>query len=274
MSIISYAQNREDVLLHRVLKATKRGFYIDVGANDPVTYSVTKLFYELGWSGVNIEPSTEHYKRLISDRPRDTNLNLGLSNQSQILTFFEFADPYSGYSTFDEAEAKQRAAEGHTYEERKVETRTLAKVCEEFAPGAIDFISIDVEGHEREVLEGADWKRFRPRIVVVEATKPTTPIPNHDGWEQLLLDADYVFASFDGLNRYYVPKENAEDLALLQTPVNIFDDYVPFDVVRRIAELQGQVKTYRWLTLGLLEPVLWAARKTKKQILERLARQR
>ena len=76
MSFISYAQNFEDVMLHRALRDVKKGFYIDVGANDPVVDSVTKAFYDSGWRGINIEPVKEFYEKLQQDRPDDINLQL------------------------------------------------------------------------------------------------------------------------------------------------------------------------------------------------------
>ena len=71
--MISYAQNFEDVMLARAFAGKTEGFYVDVGAMDPVDGSVTKYFYELGWSGINIEPDEEYYKRLVADRKRDCN---------------------------------------------------------------------------------------------------------------------------------------------------------------------------------------------------------
>ena len=79
--MILYVQNQEDVLLNRVFQGLSDGFYIDVGANDPVVDSVTKLFYDRGWTGINVEPDENCWRRLDSSRPRDRNLNLGLSDR-------------------------------------------------------------------------------------------------------------------------------------------------------------------------------------------------
>ena len=74
--MISYAQNFEDVVLRRVFHARERGRYIDVGAHDPVIDSVTKHFYDQGWSGVNVEPVERFHLKFVADRPRDINLNV------------------------------------------------------------------------------------------------------------------------------------------------------------------------------------------------------
>lgn len=243
--MISYAQNREDVLLDRVFARGVEGFYIDVGANLPVEGSVTKHFYDLGWSGINIEPSST-YEQLAAARDRDVNLNVGVSDRAGTLPFFEFAPPLSTASTFSAATAAMHRDAGLSCVERPVPVRTLADICEEHVERTIDFLSVDVEGHELEVLRGADWSRWRPRVVLVEATRPrtttdssgTTP-PTHELWEPVLLEAGYIFATFDGLNRYYVRSEDERLVPGLRVPVNVTDDYVPH-------ELAAQIEHWRW----------------------------
>jgi len=96
--IISYSQDKEDLILLSFLEDIEKGFYVDIGANDPWTYSVTKLFYELGWNGINIEPLPDMYDKLCEDRPFDTNLNIGISNEEGFMEL-RVADDLS---TFDE----------------------------------------------------------------------------------------------------------------------------------------------------------------------------
>jgi FkbM family methyltransferase len=245
MTMISYAQNREDVLLDRLFPRGLPGFYIDVGANEPVTASVTKHFYDLGWHGINIEPALGPFERLCAARPRDVNLNIAASDAEGELTFFDLPE---GYSTFSETNALRHRAAGMPGTERMVPTQTLARICEHHVPGTVDFLSIDVEGHEREVLLGADWDRWRPRVVVVEATEPATSealndtprtmVPTHDLWESILLEANYVFAAYDGLNRFYLRSEDSGLAAALAVPANVADGYVPYEYHRQIQELQ------------------------------------
>lgn len=221
--ILSYAQNGEDVLLSRALQGRTSGFYIDVGANDPVAGSVTKIFYDRGFRGINVEPGPA-FARLVRLRPRDTNLNLALSDCEGERTFYEFPDS-DGLSTLSK---ELCASQSRRCVERSVNVATLAGVCERYAEEAIDFLKIDVEGHEREVIAGGDWRRWRPRIVLVES--PITP--EGDGpyveWEPLLLDAEYLFAAFDGINRYYVRREDECLLACFRQPLNVFDNYVAY----------------------------------------------
>ena len=243
VTMTSYAQNHEDVLLDRLFPRGHKGFYIDVGANDPVRDSVTKHFYDLGWHGINVEPATHPFQHLCAARERDLNLNVGVSNVYGELTFFEFPPELSGASTFSAEQAARHRDAGLPSVERKVPTVTLAGICEEHAVGTVDFLSIDVEGHERQVVEGADWRRWRPRVVLVEATEPATTVPTHGGWEQILLDADYLFAAFDGLNRYYVRAEDADLLPILAVPVNVTDGYLPYASTKQIQELRWALDT-------------------------------
>jgi FkbM family methyltransferase len=239
--MISYAQNQEDVLLSRLFPPGRPGFYIDVGANDPVVDSVTKHFYDLGWRGINVEPAAQPFERLIQLRDRDINLNVGLSDKEGTLSFYEFPAGLPGSSTFSLGQAEWHHDSGVPFVERGVPVTTLATICEEHVTGTIDFLTIDTEGHERNVLEGGDWSKWRPRVVVVEATQPNTLIPTHDQWEHILTGADYVFAAFDGLNRYYLRKEDEDLLPALAAPANVWDDFVPFKYSWAISELRADL---------------------------------
>lgn len=225
--MISYAQNGEDVLLRRVLADVSRGFYIDIGANHPVEMSVTRHFSLNGWRGINIEPNVRLHRELLADRPRDIQLNVGLAAQSGELTYFECPEQ-PALSTFSATEAAEHRLRGFTLLESRVPVCTLADVCMRHVTGTIDFLSVDVEGFEGEVLAGGDFQKWRPRVVVVEATRPMTATPSHTNWETLLTEQGYLFAHFDGLNRYYVRTEDAARLELFSAPVCVVDRYIPY----------------------------------------------
>ena len=93
MPFISYAQNFEDFMLWRALKHVKNGYYIDVGAYDPTEHSVTKFFYDSGWSGINIDPVILYYEKFQSERPKDINLNLLISDKKGETIFYENKPP-------------------------------------------------------------------------------------------------------------------------------------------------------------------------------------
>jgi len=225
MSFISYAQNFEDVMLWRALRHIEIGFYIDVGANDPETHSVTKAFYELGWRGINVEPVPQWFQRLQETRVRDINLQLALGSEPDEILLYEIPD--TGLSTAEKAFAKRHEAEGgFQSRELKVRQDTLANICGQYHAAPIHFLKIDVEGMERAVLEGADFAKSRPWIVLVESIVPMTPKECYNQWENILLSAGYKHVYNDGINRFYVADEHSELLNAFQYPPNFFDDFV------------------------------------------------
>lgn len=227
MSFISYAQNYEDVMLWRALKNIKNGFYIDVGAAWPDEDSVTKAFYDRGWRGINIEPNPSHYASLETKRQGDTNLKVAVGDKADTLTMNFLGE--TGLSTLVEEIAKQHQASGWEISQKTVSVQTLQSICNSYIPAGqiIHFLKVDVEGFEAEVLRSHDWIKYRPWIVLVEATSPMTQHESYEAWEPILKKADYVFAYADGLNRFYVCQEKATDfLKVLQYPPNVFDGYI------------------------------------------------
>lgn len=224
MAFVSYAQNREDVMLRRALAGVTRGFYVDVGANDPVLDSVTKAFYEAGWRGINVEPVASWAARLRDDRPGDVTLEIAASDADGEMRLWEVVG--TGLSTAGEELARCHARElGAEIREVTVPARTLTRICDEHGEQEIHFLKIDVEGAERSVLAGLDLARIRPWIVLVEATLPNSRTASADGWEDLLLGRGYHHVWFDGLNRFYVADERSELDAAFTTPPNVWDGY-------------------------------------------------
>lgn len=233
---IYYSQNGEDLVLRSFFPHLDNGFYIDVGAQDPDKFSVTKMFYELGWNGVNIEPQDSYFKLLEKKRPRDINLRVVLASQKGSLTFREYPEA-TGLSTVSESmmsdyenDHSRLASVTKKYREYPVEAITLKDIFIKYASDkTVNFLKIDVEGFEAEVLKGNDWKKFRPQVLCIES--------NHikEAWSDILSSAHYKEFLFDGLNRYYVAEESLESLsakfdyattALSKIPLN----KVPYNV--------------------------------------------
>ena len=238
MSFISYAQNYEDVMLWRALKYVKSGFYIDVGAAWPDEHSVTKAFYDRGWRGINIEPNPVHHASLVKRRTRDINLQLAIGEDAGQLTMNLVGD--TGLSTLDTSIADQHKDGGWGIVQQTVSVDTLASVCLQHLPSGqeVHFLKVDVEGFEEQVLRSNNWKEFRPWIVLVEATLPMTQQESFEGWEPMMLGADYLFAYADGLNRYYVAKEHSNFALVLKYPPNVFDGFLLIDQEKAEAKAQ------------------------------------
>lgn len=210
---IYYSQNREDLILWAFFSDQKDGFYVDVGAHDSEIFSVTKLFYDQGWHGINVEPQKQYCDKLQKDRPRDTNLNIALSDKKAELMLREYPQA-DGLSTLSEEMKGSYLDDTHLkgvtdqYREYAVKVDTLKNVLQKYAKGKqINFLKIDVEGLEEQVLKGNDWKQFRPQVICIEA--------NHvfRDWSGILRKAHYKEYFNDGLNEYYIAEECYETLS-------------------------------------------------------------
>jgi FkbM family methyltransferase len=215
-----YSQEYEDYILGYVFKNVNKGFYIDVGANDPNIDNVTRYFYERGWNGINIEPNVDLFNKIVHCRPRDSNYNVGISNNEGTMPFFLQTDSgVQGLSTFDKEIAERETKKNNAhFKEISVPVTTLNKIIAKASPMEITFISIDVEGFEKQVIESINLVKYQPIALCIEATKPLTEISSYAAWEKTVLESKYVFAMFDGLNRYYVHKDH---VALLPRFIDI-----------------------------------------------------
>lgn len=223
MSLVSSAQNLEDVILWRALHDVGYGFYIDVGANDPFLDSVTYLFYRNGWSGIDVDANRGYYDLLKKERPRDVVLNLAVTNYDGRIVFFNIDG--TGISTTEEEIFNKHAKNGYVGVPVDVECATLASICSKYVSGDIHFMKIDVEGGTRSVLEGMDFKKFRPWVVVCEAVRPNTRDSDFEDWEDVIINAEYSFVYEDGLNRFYLASERAHLKARFRYPPNVFDGF-------------------------------------------------
>ena len=209
---LSYAQNLEDYHLASVFAHQREGFYIDVGAGHPVADNVSCWFYQRGWRGIVVEPQPRLAALYASIRPRDIVECCVLGQSTGEVEFHE-VERLHGFSTIVPTFAESATGFGARYATRKVAMKTLAKICEDHGVTRIDFLKVDVEGAEAQVLMGGDWIRHRPRVIVCEALAPGSMAENWQDWEPFLLERNYEFALFDGLNRFYLDKGDNELLS-------------------------------------------------------------
>ncbi len=219
-------------MLERLFSGKHEGFYIDIGAAHPSNESVTCHFYNKGWTGINVEPQVGYFKALEKARPKDINLCMGIGARIGDARFYQTAALY--LSTCD---PDSSVLDKQEHETRTISITTLADLCHKYVKRPIDFLKIDVEGWEKDVLQGGDWKVFRPIVVVVEATKPNSQEPAWHDWEPDFLSQGYQLAYFDGLNRFYLRAEDAALRHFFATPPNVFDAFVSYelDTLRRTA---------------------------------------
>jgi FkbM family methyltransferase len=168
---LSYSHEGEDMVLRRIFQAQTSGLYVDVGAHHPFRFSNTCYFHRLGWRGINIDPNPTSIEAFRRVRPLDVNLCVGVSDVPGDLRYYVFNEP--ALNSFDPVLAAERALlrDYLLLETRDIPVRRLDDLlAEHLRPGQkIDFMSVDVEGLDLQVLKSNDWQRFRPRIMLAEA---------------------------------------------------------------------------------------------------------
>ena len=205
---MSYALNLEDTHLDLIFADQAAGTYVDVGGGHPVADNVSFWFYLKGWRGLIVEPQEQLAAGYAGVRPRDT-VYCGLAGRSDGHVDFHVVEGLHGLSSAVKVNAESASQYGAAYRTETKPMRRLSALIDEAQFTAIDFLKIDVEGAEPDVLAGLDLTRHRPRIILVEAVNPSNPQAAVTAWEPEMLAAGYEFVFFDNLNRFYVAREHA-----------------------------------------------------------------
>lgn len=166
---VSFSHEGEDMLLNSYFEGKPTGFYVDVGAHHPYLFSNTFYFYLSGWRGINIDAKPESMKLFYELRSDDINLEVAISNSSESMIFYDFEE--SALSGFSADISLRRMNNGQKLVSTiDIKSYRLAEVLERYLPKGqhIDFMSIDVEGLDLEVLQSNNWDLYRPTVVLIE----------------------------------------------------------------------------------------------------------
>jgi FkbM family methyltransferase len=224
---LSYAQNLEDYHLDLVFKEQQSGIYVDVGGGHPVADNVSFWFYLKGWRGLVVEPQERLAALYAGVRPRDHTVCC-LAGRSDGEADFHVVDKLHGFSSMVKHHADETRQLGVDFKTLRRPVQRLDSLIVAAGLTTIDFLKIDVEGAEADVLAGLDLKHYRPRVIVIEAVEPGSMKATWHEWEPSLTSASYAFTFFDNLNRFYVAEEHADLKA------HFLDQPAPWD---RVAHL-------------------------------------
>lgn len=193
----SYSQEGEDMILRRIFEKQKKGFYVDVGAHHPKRFSNTCYFYERGWRGINIDAMPGSIRIFNKLRPRDTNLEMAISDERKTLRYYVFNDPALNGFSRQLADQRNRRGICEIVFEKDLQTHTLAEVLDKHLPKyqKIDFLSVDVEGLDFDVLKSNDWAKYRPKVVLAESlTSSLEDVPLSNSYKLLKQNGYQLFA--------------------------------------------------------------------------------
>lgn len=204
----SYAQGSEDLISDHYLRyhcgVTGTGTYVDVGCNRPVKFSNTFELYLRGWRGINIDANRELIEECRRVRKEDVSICAAISDDVREVTFHRAKD--DAVSTIDETRLVEwkKHFEFDDSDQETVVTQTLTSVLQaNLAEGrGVDLLSVDVEGHDLQVLKGLDFEKYRPKVVIIEIHDLHTVSENEVC--RYLTSKGYVLQAFAVLSAYFV----------------------------------------------------------------------
>lgn len=208
----SYSQCGEDLLVQYIfrLRGIEKPSYLDLGANDPYSLSNTALFYEKGCRGVNVEANPALIVKFNINRPEDINVNVGVGPKKSTLDFYVINDPTLSSFSKEETQKFIETGKYHIVDTIKVNIITVQEIIEKYFNGIFpDFLSLDVEGLDFDIIKTLDFKHNSPKVICVEAAE-YSPIGagerRHELVDFLVLNGYYEYANTN-LNAIMVKRD-------------------------------------------------------------------
>ncbi len=164
---VYYSFSGVDVIIENIFRNKNNGFYIDVGCQHPIKNNNTYHLHKKGWLGINIDLDIDNINLFNAARPKDHNIHVAVSSQIGEADLF-FYHKKSPINTIDKKTSDYQKA--HVSDIKKIKTDTLNNIINnsKYNNKKFNLLSIDVEGHELEVLKGLDFIKYKPDVIVVE----------------------------------------------------------------------------------------------------------
>ena len=211
-----YSFSGVDIVIENIFKNQKNGFYIDVGCQHPIKNNNTYLLNKKGWCGINIDLDKDNIDLFNHSRPHDDNINIAASNKIAEVELF-FYHKKSPINTIDKKISDYQKAK--VTQIKKIKTNTLNNIIEnsKYRKSKFDLLSIDVEGHELNVLEGLDFNFYSPNVIVVEfldLSLPKLEIKNQNidnlfntDLYKFLISKNYILVNYIYADLIFVKKD-------------------------------------------------------------------
>jgi FkbM family methyltransferase len=202
---VVYAQQGEDLFLQTYFPAGYKGFYVDIGAFHPFQYSNTYLLGRNGWKGINIEPNPEIFELFARYRPNDINLNLAVGKDGEDIAYYQFNHPALNSLDREHVANWSQRPGFEILATKLVATVSLEKLLKKFLPQnqTIDFMSVDTEGWDLQVLQSNNWERYRPVLVAVEDSQAVANISAPGPIVTYLHEVGYELLSITGITLFF-----------------------------------------------------------------------
>ncbi len=202
-NLSSYSQVGEDRILHTIIGYYSNGFYVEVGCNHPQAYSNTFNLYKRGWRGITIDANEALVLKHRKLRKQDISVCAVISDNEQEVIFTDFED--SLVSSLDQAHVDEYRETRTIKSQRSVKALTLNQILKSHeASYHFDLLSIDVEGHDFEVLSSLDLHIYRPKLIVIEMHDFDLLYPEDNKVYSLLKSHSYKMLSYAKPNGYFI----------------------------------------------------------------------
>ena len=190
----TYSMYGEDIIIEQFFKNKKKGFYVDIGCYHPLEGSNTYLLFKKGWNGINADVNSLSIELFNRAREKDHNVNLAVSNNKQKLKIY-FRKKINMLNTSSKKLAKIHFRNG--FQERVINACPLNEIIKKskFNSKKIDFLNIDVEGKELNVLESLNFSRYKPKLICIE-------IHNHEK----MYDQNYDYLKRNSVYKFLIRK--------------------------------------------------------------------
>ena len=199
---LSFSQSGEDMILDTIFCDISNGTYVDVGANNPFIQSNTHYFYRKGWQGVNIDALPGSMNLFNKIRPRDINIEAAISSNETELTYYMFKSSF--YNTFSDNDIEKIKKVSEFLGSKNIKTIRLENVFENLNLLNIEFLSIDVEGLDFDVIKSNNWNKFRPKVIVTEFFSKETEFLGQDKVFNFLKENGYRYYCSSATNAFYI----------------------------------------------------------------------